>query len=304
MNKLFSLETRRHGTGLFPFASYELEYGVDEVILDCHWHSEIEFLLVKEGSGIFQLDDRSYKVNKGEALIIHGGGLHSGKTSPGQICSFEACVFSPDLIRSSGNDHIQTNQIDPVLKGLKYDFPLLTDQAPLSRKILDILREINSLFRNKEEFHELKIKIKLLNIVLLLNRKQKKEMQTDFFINTDKTESIKESLRFIHNNYSKNISIHDMADAAAFSDAHFTRVFKATVHMTPFEYLNFFRINRSAEFLKNSDLPLNQIATMSGYTSVNYYIRCFKKIKNCTPYVFRKFCHQKEIDYDNSLETP
>jgi AraC-like DNA-binding protein len=40
--------------------------------------------------------------------------------------------------------------------------------------------------------------------------------------------------------------------------------------------------------LKDSRLPLFKIAEESGFSSVNYYIRCFKKLKNCTPAVFRK----------------
>jgi AraC-like DNA-binding protein len=267
MNTFFNLEARKHGSILFPYAAYKMEFDEDEVILDCHWHSEIEFLLVNKGSGMFHLGEQFYRINEGEALIISGGILHSGRTIPGKHCSFEASVFSSSLIESAGNDIVQSKYLDSVIRELKYREPVIKGKDENERAILEHLHSIHRLYWKKEIFFEMQIKIHLLEIFLLLNIMREEEC-SDVIINPVRTrsESIKEVLRFLHGNYSKEIPLQEMTAITGFSCAHFSRIFKETVHMTPVEYLNYFRINRSVELLKDSRLPLFKIAEESGFS--------------------------------------
>ncbi len=288
MNNLFDLEARKHGTGLFPFAGYTMNYDADETILDCHWHSEIEFLTVTEGAGVFHLGEEFYTVNRGEAIIIPGGCLHSGRTAPGRNCSFEASVFSADLINSAVDDRIQTRQIDPVLKGLKYRCPHIQGETEDERMLLGTIRDLYRVYRNRKPFYELELKVKVLEVILQLNRISPSDPSVEPAVSQGNNRAVKEALRYIHSHYKKEISLDELAEASGFSTAHFTRLFTETVHMPPISYLNFFRINRSLELLQDSGLSLAAIAEQSGYSSVNYYIRCFRKVKGITPGQFRK----------------
>lgn len=59
-------------------------------------------------------------------------------------------------------------------------------------------------------------------------------------------------------------------------------------HMTPFEYLNYYRINQSAYLLHNSDADISQIAGMTGFNNISYYNRTFQRYMHMTPSQFRK----------------
>ncbi|MDC7240257.1 MAG: AraC family transcriptional regulator [Spirochaetales bacterium] len=290
MNKLFDLEAKKHGDSLFHYAAYRMDFDADRIILDCHWHSEVEFLMITDGGGIFHLGDDFYEVRRGQALIIHSGCLHSGRTLPGRNCSFEASVFSPDLIRSAGKDLIQQKQIDPVLKGLKYMNPLITGENPEEEVLLRKIKELYSGFTEKEEHRELQVKIRLLQIFLCLNRVLRRRLPVQELpeSGSSRENAVKEVLGYIQSNYQRRISLKELAGVSGFSSGHFTRVFTETVHMTPVEYLNFFRIGRSVELMKNRNLSLASIAEECGFSSVNYYIRSFRRIKGATPAAFRK----------------
>ncbi|MCA5962990.1 helix-turn-helix transcriptional regulator [Blautia sp. RD014234] len=64
--------------------------------------------------------------------------------------------------------------------------------------------------------------------------------------------------------------------------------FKKMVHMTPWEYLLEYRLSRSMELLEKKDLNISEIAEMTGFCTVSYYITAFKRKTGDTPLEYRK----------------
>ena len=91
--ELLLKENKTHGDILFPFALYEMEYQTPATILDCHWHDELEFLLLTQGEGVFQVGTHQYELKEGQALFIHAGEIHSG-TSRVAGCKLYSYCFS------------------------------------------------------------------------------------------------------------------------------------------------------------------------------------------------------------------
>ena len=60
------------------------------------------------------------------------------------------------------------------------------------------------------------------------------------------------------------------------------------VHMTPWEYLLEYRLSRSMELLEKKDLNISEIAEMTGFCTVSYYITAFKRKTGDTPLEYRK----------------
>ncbi|MDH5413336.1 MAG: helix-turn-helix domain-containing protein, partial [Flavobacteriaceae bacterium] len=58
---------------------------------------------------------------------------------------------------------------------------------------------------------------------------------------------------------------------------------------TYIQFLNDIRIENACKLLlKYNDMSIEEIATVSGYSSIANFNRKFKKIKNMTPTAFRK----------------
>ncbi|KZL91882.1 helix-turn-helix transcriptional regulator [Clostridium magnum] len=96
-------------------------------------------------------------------------------------------------------------------------------------------------------------------------------------------------LSYIQENYKENVTLDDIAKNVNLSRAECSRFFKRMTGQTPFEYLISYRINQSTLLLRNSDLPITEIAEEVGFGSVSYYIEKFRKQINCTPKEFRNF---------------
>lgn len=108
---------------------------------------------------------------------------------------------------------------------------------------------------------------------------------------TTTTEKIRESARWIRENYNKAISVAKAAESAAMSKRNFQRRFKCEFGMTPLEYLLRTRFEVVCTMLRNTDLPVDKIARRCGMGDGNRLGRLFKERYGVSPTQFRAQQH-------------
>ncbi|WP_199731390.1 helix-turn-helix domain-containing protein [Paraburkholderia sp. RAU2J] len=108
---------------------------------------------------------------------------------------------------------------------------------------------------------------------------------------TTTTEKVRESARWIKENYSKAISVAQAAESAAMSKRNFQRRFKCEFGMTPLEYLLRTRFEIVSAMLRNTDLPVDKIARRCGMGDGNRLGRLFKERYGMSPTQFRARQH-------------
>jgi len=101
-------------------------------------------------------------------------------------------------------------------------------------------------------------------------------------------ESILNATLFAQNHYHKPIGPDDMAEAAALSRFHFTRLFKEVLGITPIQYLTNIRIIKGAELLYQTKYSIEDISVQVGFANPNYFTKVFRKSTGITPGEFRK----------------
>jgi len=93
---------------------------------------------------------------------------------------------------------------------------------------------------------------------------------------------------FIHNNLDKNISIQNIVDSTGISKSVLYKNFYKKFNCSPGEYIKKKRINKSIEYLKNTDLSIEGISQLVGFSDMSYFSKVFKKEKGISPLKFRK----------------
>ncbi|MFZ6735832.1 helix-turn-helix transcriptional regulator [Undibacterium sp. Ji42W] len=78
-------------------------------------------------------------------------------------------------------------------------------------------------------------------------------------------------------------SVHKLAEASAVSPAHFAREFKKAFGLPPHRYLLTRRIERAKTLLRDTDLPVTEIALQTGWTSLGTFGRIFRDITGESP---------------------
>ncbi|WP_240418445.1 AraC family transcriptional regulator [Paenibacillus periandrae] len=289
MNRDTLKENRIHGHPMYPVSVYKLQYAAGEPILDCHWHEELEFLIVTSGRALFQVGTEMMEVSSGQALFIPSGEIHAGFPIEGGPCSFDAFVFHSDFVASSTYDSIQENFIAPLLNR-QYMLPIhLKGELDWEKRVLTLLQEMIRSNVEVESLRELTTKARLYLIVTeLFSHAAERSQGTEAYMNREKTERLKTVLHYIHEHYQEPIRLKELAVQANMSEGHFCRFFREMMRTSAIDYVNRYRIRQAAFQLEQSDHQIAAIALDTGFDNISYFVRVFKQHIGHTPSHYRK----------------
>lgn len=103
---------------------------------------------------------------------------------------------------------------------------------------------------------------------------------------------VTDTLFYIQKNYSKEISLNQLADLTGLTPSYFSALFKKEMGITISNYLINYRLDIAQNKLQTTQLPISEIADAVGYPDVKYFSRIFKKKTNLTPSKFRQLMYQ------------
>ena len=94
---------------------------------------------------------------------------------------------------------------------------------------------------------------------------------------------VKKAIVYLNTHAAKAISRWQVAASANISEDYLTRVFRKEIGISPWDYLNRYRIQIASALLIGTAKPLSDIAEESGFQDQAYFCRVFKKIKGISP---------------------
>jgi AraC family transcriptional regulator len=94
-------------------------------------------------------------------------------------------------------------------------------------------------------------------------------------------------MAFIADNYENDLSLAELARVGGMSTFHFAREFKRTTGTTPHQYLIKFRIERAKALLTESEIPLVEVSSRSGFSHQSHFTRLFRRLTGTTPQSYR-----------------
>ena len=94
---------------------------------------------------------------------------------------------------------------------------------------------------------------------------------------------------FTMNNFKKDISLDIISEIANMTKNAFCKYFKKRTNKTYFQFLTELRIEHASKLLlKHKEMPVIEIAELSGYNNLSNFNRQFKSLKHKSPSMFRK----------------
>lgn len=95
------------------------------------------------------------------------------------------------------------------------------------------------------------------------------------------------AVRFMDENFSRDITLEELAGLCGVSMQHFCRVFRQKCGMRPMEYLALRRVAEAKRLLSSTDVPVTEIAAMVGYSTPTYFGTVFRRYEGVSPSVWR-----------------
>jgi AraC-like DNA-binding protein/DNA-binding response OmpR family regulator len=104
---------------------------------------------------------------------------------------------------------------------------------------------------------------------------------------------VKRAVSYLHQNYAHSFSRWEIASAIGVSEDYLCRVFSRELGLTPWDYLNRYRILQAKVLLLNTTENIGNIARQVGFKDQAYFSRVFHKLTGFSPQAFRE--HSEEV---------
>ena len=100
-------------------------------------------------------------------------------------------------------------------------------------------------------------------------------------------DKLKNVLVYIDESLGESLKVRQLAQRAGMSQFHFARMFRRSVGRPPHGYLTDLRMERAKRLLRETDLPLAQVAAQVGYQTQAHFTGVFHREVGVTPRNYR-----------------
>lgn len=252
-----------------------------------HWHDHFEFGVVQ--SGVLELctQQGSTRLYPGEGYFLNSKVLHLCRAAEteGHAC-IHAQLFARELL--SGTGLVSRRYVASVENCVTLELLLLRPENPEHRQIMD---EINAAFAAAEgdlPGYELFVCAHLTGAWGKLFRLMESAIRDERGVPREDAVRAKAMLSFIYENYSRPITVAEIAAAAGICERECFRCFSDILDTTPMEYLSRHRIGMACRALAETAESIGQIAENCGFSNSSYFGKVFRRLMHCSPGAYRK----------------
>jgi AraC-like DNA-binding protein len=263
---------------------------------ECHWHQDLEFIVILKGEMTYHVQDQVYPLGKGDGIFVNANRLHFGAAEEPdhpRECVFLCLLLHPSLL--CAHPYIENRFVNPLLYDKRFDalfFSPAADDAGFAAQVVGRIRALAELTRQSPDdsaleaqsrFYDL-MSLLFANTVVLENASGEKGKAIPYREDL----AIKQMISFIQKNFSEKITLDDIAHAGMVCKSKCCRIFKQSLRKSVFDYLLHFRIRQSLSLLANETASITEVAYASGFSAASYYGEIFKRLLGMSPGEYRR----------------
>jgi len=242
-----------------------------------------------EGEGFINADNIQFSVHRGDCFLFSSdsnSAIETVQHNHLKIVMISICDFLTD------------EECESIWKNGKTVLKLtLNGNAEIFEKMLNTLIKQSELCKSEADFI---LKSQAMDIIsFLLRELHNTNMDYSESTGYSRQELIQEILDYIENNYSKSITLADIARHVYHSMYYVSHIFKEFIGTSPMQYAMNLKMKEGVRLLKDSQLPICEVAYALGYDDIHYFSYAFKRYASLPPRQFRKL-HSKKAENDDA----
>ena len=280
-------ETLHHITPEFPYmAELCAIHTCPGGIFPWHWHKEVEFFYMRNGSLDYILPSGSYTFHQGEGGFINSGVLHMTCCPKHHSCIQEEHIFLPSFIGGHETSILMTRYITPILEHPSLELYRFSPDIPNHQEAMNLMRKAFDCYTAELEGYEFEIRESMTRLWQILFSHTK-----NFQIGAKKrprNDRIKAMMEFIASHYQAKLTLKQIADSSFISPRECCRCFQETLGQSPFSYLINYRLHKACGLLSHTSLTVTQVSAACGFNSSSYFTHIFHQTFGCTPREYKK----------------
>ena len=271
MKKELFLETKpvRYSEAGIKTLSFEMGGG-DKCFIP-HWHDRIELIRVKSGRMSVELGSEGYELCQDMLMIVPPKKMHKGYALTEGV-KYDIAMFD---LRSFYNEaELCKNMLSAIFDGVAIFNAVTADK--------DILVCFDRIFESNKHASLCTVASVYELISLLYER--------ELVLLKERTEKafVQRVIEYFDEKAGEEISVFSLAEKFGYTAAHFCRKFKEATGLSPMSYLKIYRLDMASRDIKQTDLPICEIAQRYGFDDANYFTRCFRARYELSPTKYRR----------------
>ncbi|VTQ53313.1 AraC family transcriptional regulator [Campylobacter jejuni] len=261
--------SERHAFSLFDMNRQSLE--------DVHRHEFDELVIVRHGSGFHIINDQVEFIHKGDFFIVSANDVHcyesTNKLSITNILLHKARPFHfiHHISQLTAGIHQHTSPLKKRRAGLtNEELDKITELTEKMNALCDAVYD-DSYFATAESYL-------LSMIVMMFQCARRREYRT-----SHADSGKRHLLNYLRENYTCNINWDYLCEESGVAKRTMFRFIKEITGFTPEKFQQRYRLLKTQELLRTSDLTIGKIARLCGFSTTSRLTEAYKKQFNRTP---------------------
>ena len=247
------------------------------------WHRSTanELIFIMNGSMRLAFNDESYQIFPGDISLLPANTVHREEFS-------DKINLDTFFVHFHWKHHeqffkvVNNNNIKHLSPDVRFEV----------HTIINSLRAITNLRNDNRLLAQARLNLLLTIIYCDIERHSSSLVEQE---SAKRQCLIRQAKSYMNANFSKNISLDDVADYLKVSKFYISRVFKSETNLSLFEYLNDYRMRIALQLLQEGRLYISEIAEQTGFSDRKYFSKVFRKFYGEAPTKYSKVQQTKSV---------
>lgn len=262
-----------------------------DAVFPMHLHNEFEVLRIYEGKTVFYIHDNAYIIEEGDIIFVNSLVPHKTQIYKDSRAFF--VQFSVDISSGDKSMHL-SKYLSRFINFDNENVVVIKKNDSINEQISFLLESIRVENYERKHAYDEFIKADIHKIIAILFREKIIKSPYSFF-KTENVSKIAPVLEYIDTHFSEEIALSDLASLLNVNESYLCRMFKKSVNTSIVQYLNFVRVCKAEKMLLSTDKGISEIAFETGFSSVSYFNRIFKKHKFITPSMYKRIKYEPGV---------
>ncbi len=271
-----------------------------------HSHDFIEIVYFDVGKGWHNVDGTVYKVMRGDIYIIKRGVSHCYYSEDENKVYSGFSVYN-SIFDESFFDELALDDANAFMSEFLKKYMNATESVDkkfyFARRsstfsFKDILTKMYQEYTEKSDGYMSVLKSRLIELIIEIMRRSEDNRG---LMGKRVKEEICDNIKWYIDNSSRvDITVRDIADKIGYSVSHVNKVFKMTEGKTIIKYINEVKMRKINEMLRDSDMAIEEIMLMYGFSDKKRFYEHYRRDFGCTPRQYRNKMRSKNGEEESS----
>lgn len=250
-----------------------------------HWHDSFEIGYCLSGKGQFFFGEKRYTVNAGDVFVVANMEKHRAISDPVEPSTFYFVKFDASLIGGA-----EKELLVPFITKPKHFVNKIDGSLRVAAQVGSLLQDVWDEMQSQDKAYKSMVKCSLIKACAHLFRHYASSLSADDWNRSLQAyRKLEPALNLIHENYSENLQLKDIAACLSLSPSRTYHLFKETMGEGFKEYLTKMRIHESKKKLSDPNLSITEIYLSCGFQGQATFYRAFKQIVGMTPKEYSRY---------------